>query len=468
MDQLSLLIVDDEVGVRESLRLIFGKTYKLYEASSSAEAIQKLKDEKPDVILLDILMPGIDGLEILRQIKAIHPESQVIMLTALNTARTAFTARESGAFDYVTKPFDVNELRLRVDRAIERIELSRELDRLRDEVGRKYGIENIIGKSWVMTEVFRAVSMVAGRKSTVLITGESGTGKELIARAIHHNSDRRNKPFVVVNCAALPDTLIESELFGYERGAFTNAYQRKIGYFELADRGTLFLDEIGEMSLSTQAKFLRAIETETFSRLGGTEENKVDVRVIAASNRELEKLSQTGAFRLDLFYRLAVVHLGLPSLRERKEDLPLLVDHFLKLKARENSVSPKILSPEVVDCLMSYSWPGNIRELENLLERLTVLSPHEIVTLKDLPESMRRQDPTSGLTEEVLRGSRPLSEAVDGFERELILQALQKTGFNQTRAATLLGTSRRILRYRMEKLRIYEENTGGEQTKVSE
>lgn len=468
MDQLSLLVVDDEVGVRESLRLIFGKSFKMHEAVSSADALRKLKEENPDVVLLDILMPGVDGLEILRQIKAVHPESEVIMLTALNTARTAFMARESGAFDYVTKPFDVDELRLRVSRALEKIQLSRELDRLKEEVGRKYGIENIVGKSRAMAEVFRAVSMVAGKKSTVLITGESGTGKELIARAIHHNSDRRNKPFIVVNCAALPETLIESELFGYERGAFTNAYQKKIGYFELADGGTLFLDEIGEMSLPTQAKFLRAIETETFSRLGGTDQNKVDVRVIAASNRELEKLSQTGAFRLDLFYRLAVVHLGLPSLRERKEDIPLLVDHFLKLKARENSTPPKTLSPEVIDCLMSYSWPGNIRELENLLERLTVLSPQELITVKDLPESMRRQDPTAGLTEEVLRGSRPLSEAVDGFERELILQALQKTGFNQTRAATLLGTSRRILRYRMEKLRIYEDNPGDEQTKVSE
>lgn len=468
MDQLSLLIVDDEVGVRESLRLIFGKAFQIHEASSSADAIQKIKLQKPDIVLLDILMPGSDGLEILRQIKAIQPESEVIMLTALNTARTAFTARESGAFDYVTKPFDVDELRLRVGRALERIQLARELDRLKEEVGRKYGIDNIVGKSKAMAEVFRAVSMVAGKKSTVLITGESGTGKELIARAVHHNSDRRNKPFVVVNCAALPETLIESELFGYERGAFTNAYQRKIGYFELADGGTLFLDEIGEMSFSTQSKFLRAIETETFSRLGGTEENKVDVRVIAASNRDLEKLSQTGGFRLDLFYRLAVVHLRLPSLRERKDDIPLLVDHFLKLKSRENSMSPKTLSPEVVDCLMGYSWPGNIRELENLLERLTVLSPHEMVPLKDLPESMQHQDPTSGLKEEVLRGSRPLSEAVDGFERELILQALQKTGFNQTRAASLLGTSRRILRYRMEKLRIHEENTRDEQTKVSE
>jgi DNA-binding NtrC family response regulator len=275
MDPLSLLIVDDEVGVRESLRLIFGKTFHVCEANSGADAICKIEEDKPDIVLLDILMPGADGVEVLRRIKSIHPECAVIMLTALNTARTAFAARESGAFDYVTKPFDVDELRLRVNQATERIKLSRELDRLREEVGRKYGIENIVGKSKAMSEVFRAVSMVAGKKSTVLITGESGTGKDLIARAIHYNSDRRDKPFVIVSCAALPDTLIESELFGYERGAFTNAYQRKIGHFELADGGTLFLDEIGDMSLQTQAKFLRAIENETFSRLGGTEENKV-------------------------------------------------------------------------------------------------------------------------------------------------------------------------------------------------
>jgi DNA-binding NtrC family response regulator len=468
MSQASLLIVDDEAGVRESLRLIFKPDFRISEAKSSDEAIQRVREEKPEIVLLDILMPGTDGLETLKEIKALHPDGQVIMLTALNTARTAFTAKGTGAFDYVTKPFDVDELRLRVERALERVHLSRELERLKEELGRKYGIENIVGKSKSMLDIFKVVSLVAGKKSTVLITGESGTGKELIARAIHYNSDRRNKAFVVVNCAALPDTLIESELFGYEKGAFTNAYQRKIGHFESAHGGTLFLDEIGELNPGTQAKVLRAIETETFTRLGGTEESKVDVRVIAASNQELQKLAQAGRFRPDLFYRLNVVSLHLPPLRERKEDIPLLIYYFLRLKAQESSLSPKTLSAEVVDCFMSHSWPGNVRELENLIERLTILSPRETVVLADLPEGMGSWGQAVPLKEEVLKGSYPLSDAVDEFERELILKALQRTGFNQTKAASLLGTSRRVLRYRMEKLKIREEDLQTDRTKLSE
>jgi len=468
MSQPSLLIVDDEAGVRESLRLIFKQDFRVSEARSSAEAIQRVKEERPEIVLLDILMPGTDGLETLKEIKTLHPEGQVIMLTALNTARTAFTAKGTGAFDYVTKPFDVDELRLRVERALEKVHLSRELERLKEEVGRKYGIENIVGKSKSMLDIFKVVSLVASKKSTVLITGESGTGKELIARAVHYNSDRRNKPFVVVNCAALPDTLIESELFGYEKGAFTNAYQRKAGHFESAHGGTLFLDEIGELNLGTQAKLLRAIETETFTRLGGTEESKVDVRVIAASNQELQKLAQAGRFRPDLFYRLNVVSLHLPPLREKREDIPLLLDYFLRLKAQESSLSAKTLSAEVVDCFMSYSWPGNVRELENLIERLTILSPRETVALADLPEGMRSGNQGVPLKEEVLKGSCPLSDAVDEFERELILKALQRTGFNQTKAASLLGTSRRVLRYRMEKLKIREEGLQNDRTKLSE
>ncbi|HWP57277.1 MAG TPA: sigma-54 dependent transcriptional regulator [Candidatus Acidoferrales bacterium] len=469
MSEPTLLIVDDETGVRESLRMVFGRDFRVQEAKSSEEAVQKVREEPPEIVLLDIMMPGGDGLKVLKQIKEISPETQVIMLTALNTARTAFLAKEAGAFDYVTKPFDVDELRLRVDRVMEKIQLSRELEHLKEEVGRRYGVENIVGKSRPMLDIFRSVSLVASKKTTVLITGESGTGKELIARAIHYNSDRRAKPFVVVNCAALPDTLIESELFGYEKGAFTHAYQRKVGHFELAHGGSLFLDEIGELSLATQAKFLRAIETSTFARLGGTEEIKVDVRVIAASNRDLEKLAQAGRFRADLFYRLNVVSLQIPPLRERREDIPLLLDHFLRMKAQEHGLPPKRLSPEVIDFFLSYPWPGNVRELENLIERLTILSPNELVSLHDLPESMYQRDQTATLREEVLRGCRPLSDAVDSFERELILKALQKTGFNQTKAAALLGTSRRILRYRMEKLKINEcSTTTSDPTKLSE
>ncbi len=467
MTQPLLLVVDDEAGVRQSLQMVFNKSLRVMEAASAEEAIQKAAGETPDVMLLDIVLPGSDGLQVLKQIKAAHPDCQVIMLSGLNTARAAFTARGIGAFDYVTKPFDVEELRLRVDRALEKVQLSRELERLKEEVGRKYGIDHVIGKSKQIVDVFKAVSMVAAKKSTVLITGESGTGKELIARAIHYNSDRRSKPFVVINCAALPDTLIESELFGYEKGAFTNASQKKVGRFELAHGGTLFLDEIGELNLGTQAKFLRAIEQETFSRLGGTDEIKVDVRVIAASNRDLEQMAKAGEFRADLFYRLNVVSLFLSPLRERRDDIPLLLDHFLRLKAQEHAIAPKSLSPEVTDFFTTYYWPGNIRELENLIERLTILTPHETVMLRDLPASMRSTDQTATLKEDVLSGARPLSDAVDEFERELIVKALQRTGFNQTKAALLLGTSRRILKYRIEKLKINEPNDIEEEIKLS-
>src|SRR5437016_10141949 len=416
MSQPLLLVVDDETGVRQSLQMIFNKTFRVLEAVSADEAIQKVTDETPDVVLLDIVMPGADGLAVLKQIKSVQPDCQVIMLSGLNTARTGFTARGTGAFDYLTKPFDVEELRLKVEHALERVQMARELERLKEEVGRKYGVDHVIGKSKQIIDVFKAVSMVAAKKSTVLITGESGTGKELIARAIHFNSDRRSKPFVVVNCAALPDTLIESELFGYEKGAFTNASQKKVGRFELAHGGTLFLDEIGELNLGTQAKFLRAIEQETFTRLGGTDEIKVDVRVIAASNRDLEQMAKAAEFRPDLFYRLNVVSLFLPPLRERREDIALLLDHFVRLKAQEHSIAVKNLSPEVVDFFTSYAWPGNMRELENLIERLTILTPHETVMLRDLPTGMRSVDQTATLKEDVVSGTRPLSDALDRSE----------------------------------------------------
>jgi DNA-binding NtrC family response regulator len=463
-----MLVIDDESGVRASVRLIFEREMRVLDAKDCDEAVAKVRQERPEVILLDILMPGTDGLETLKRIRDAYPGGQIIMLTALNTARTAFSAKELGAFDYVTKPFDVDELRLRVERALERSQLAREVEQLREEVGRRYGIGSIVGKSPGMTQVFKVVGMVAAKKSTVLITGESGTGKELIARAIHYNSDRRTRPFVVVNCAALPDALIESELFGYERGAFTNAYQRKMGLFEAAHGGTLFLDEIGELNLGTQAKLLRAIETETFIRLGGNEEIKVDVRLIAASNRDLEKLARSGEFRSDLFYRLNVVSVHLPPLRERRQDIALLLDHFLKLKGEENSVSPKQVSPEVIDRLLNYSWPGNVRELENLVERLTILSPHETLVIGDLPDAVRFGEETSTLKNKVLRGDCSLSEAADEFERDLILKALRKTDFNQTKAAELLRTSRRVLRYRMEKLKIADGRPDDGDAKASD
>jgi two-component system response regulator AtoC len=374
---------------------------------------------------------------------------------------------KEGAYDYIPKPFRPDEVVLTLRKAEERERLRHTVASLRAQLDTGGpAMRAVVAESAGMRAALDLVARVAEHKSTVLITGESGTGKELIARAIHYNSDRRSKPFVVVNCAALPDTLIESELFGYEKGAFTNASQKKVGRFELAHGGTLFLDEIGELNLGTQAKFLRAIEQETFTRLGGNDEIKVDVRVIAASNRDLETMAKANEFRPDLFYRLNVVALVLAPLRERPDDIALLLDHFLRLKAQEHSIAAKSLSPEVVDFFTSYYWPGNIRELENLIERLTILTPHEMIMLRDLPVGMRSTDQTATLKEDVLSGSRPLSEAVDEFERELIVKALQRTGFNQTKAAALLGTSRRILKYRIEKLNINDPNDPDEEAKL--
>ena len=353
---------------------------------------------------------------------------------------------------------DVQQLRER---------LERENGYLREQARSSVGMARIVGQSRALQQTLSLVERVAPTDAGALILGETGVGKELIAEAIHARSARADRAMVKLNCAALPDTLIESELFGYERGAFTNASQKKLGRFELAHSGTLFLDEIGELNLGTQAKFLRAIEQETFTRLGGTDEIKVDVRVIAASNRDLEQMAKAAEFRPDLFYRLNVVSLFLPPLRERREDIALLLDHFVRLKAQEHSIAVKNLSPEVVDFFTSYAWPGNIRELENLVERLTILTPHETILLRDLPLGMRSTDQTATLKEDVLNGSRPLSDAVDEFERELIVKALQRTGFNQTKAASLLGTSRRILKYRIEKLKINDPNDSEAEVKLS-
>jgi Nif-specific regulatory protein len=325
---------------------------------------------------------------------------------------------------------------------------------------------DIIGNSKPMLDVLNMISQVADSGTTVLINGETGTGKELVARAIHANSPRKDGPFVQVNCAAMPDTLVESELFGHEKGAFTGAIQRRRGLFEEAHGGTIFLDEIGELSQAAQAKVLRVLQERQLQPVGSSRTVTVNVRIIAATNRNLEQDVAEGRFRADLFYRLNVVSLFLPPLRERREDVPLLLSYFLKLKAQEHSIAPKSLSPEVVDFFTSYYWPGNIRELENLIERLTILTASELITLRDLPVGMRSSDPTATLKEDVLSGSRPLSEAVDEFERELIVKALQRTGFNQTKAALLLGTSRRILKYRIEKLKINEGNDSSEEVKL--
>jgi DNA-binding NtrC family response regulator len=452
MSQPLLLVVDDETGVRQSLQLVFNKSYNVLEACSADEAIEKTASEKPDVILLDIMMPGTDGLAVLKQIKSVHPDGQVIMLTGLNTARTAFVAKGTGAFDYVTKPFDVEELRLRVEHALEKIQLSRELERLKEEVGRKYGVEQIIGRSKQIVDVFKAVSMVAAKKSTVLITGESGTGKELIARAIHYNSDRRAKPFVVVNCAALPDTLIESELFGYERGAFTNASQKKIGRFELAHGGTLFLDEIGEMPATLQVKLLRVLQEGEVRRLGDTKNRAVDVRLVSATNKDFDEEIRTGTFRSDLYYRIAVVPIHLVPLRQRREEVPALVRHFLDQCKRKLKVDVDTLDADAMKLMLEYPWPGNVRELENTIERAVVLADSSTIGPDDLPPHVRTP---VGVMDSPDLDEDELSVKKHGaaLEKRLIRRALERTGGNRTRAAELLELSSRALLY---KIREYE------------
>jgi two-component system response regulator AtoC len=450
-----VLIVDDETGVRESLRMVLKDGYDPTTVPSASEALDALAAGAFDVVLLDIVMPEMDGLELLEEIRSRYPRTPVIMLTATKTVKTAVGAMKLGAFDYVTKPFDVDELRVILDKATENAALQREVEELRHEVGRRYQVENIIGKSPKMQEVFRTVLTVAPLKTTVLITGESGTGKELIAKAIHYGSPRARRPLVTLNCAAIPETLLESELFGHEKGSFTDAHQKKLGQFELAHGGSLFLDEIGEMGAATQAKLLRVLEHSEFLRVGGQKPVSVDVRIIAATNRDLSNALKEGTFRADLFYRLNVVAIHLPPLRERRDDLVLLIRHFVASKCREMAIPEKTVRQDAADVLLRYPWPGNVRELENLIERVLVLSEGPVIGIDDLPDQIRRTDASPGdLKDQVLAGRKSIGDAVDQFEREVIAEALRQTDFNQTRAAEMLGTTRRILKYRMDKLGI--------------
>ncbi|HZP43095.1 MAG TPA: sigma-54 dependent transcriptional regulator [Candidatus Binatia bacterium] len=450
-----VLVVDDEAGVRESLRMVLKDGYEPFAVGSGREALDLLAATPVDVVLLDVVMPGMDGIQVLEELRTRWPRLPIVMLTATKTVKTAVGAMKLGAFDYVTKPFDIDELRCILDKATEQAALVQEVEELRTEVGRRYHIDNIIGRSPRMQEVFRTVLTVAPLKTTVLITGESGTGKELIAKAIHYQSPRAHRPLVTLNCAAIPETLLESELFGHEKGSFTDAHTKKLGQFELAHEGTLFLDEIGEMGPGTQAKLLRVLEHGEFLRVGGTKSVTVDVRIIAATNRDLSLAIKDGGFRPDLYYRLNVVTVNLPPLRERRDDLLLLLRHFTQSKCREMGIPEKTLRPEAVDALLRYPWPGNVRELENLVERLLVLCEGPTIGVDDLPESVRRSDHDPGtIKEQVLQGRKSLGDAVDEFEREIIQEALRETDFNQTRAAEMLGTTRRILKYRMDKLGI--------------
>ena len=450
----SVLIVDDEVGVRESLKMILKKDYEVFLAKDAEEAFSQIKAQFPDVILLDIILPGLDGLRVLERIKQNDPDIIVIMITATNTAKTAVEAMKLGAYHYVTKPFDNDELRLIISRSLSEKALKQELIFRREEMDKSFDFENIIHKSSVMKDIFKVVKQIADSKSTALIMGESGTGKELISRAIHYNSNRKNYPFVTINCAAIPETLIESELFGHEKGAFTNAIEKKLGRFEVAHQGTLFLDEIGELSLATQAKILRFLEEKEFNRVGGSKTIKVDVRLITATNKDLNQLIKKGNFREDLYYRINVVPIVIPPLRDRKEDIPLLIDHFINKFNVENNKNVKGFNKEAIELMMQYEWPGNVRELENLVERVIALTSGEYIQLSELPLSFKNIPKTNGLKESVLDGKVSFIQAEEEFEREVILDALKRTNHIQSHAAEILGISRRILKYKMDKLGI--------------
>ncbi len=450
----SVLIVDDEVGARESLKMILKNDYEVFLAKNAEEAFLQVKVHSPDVILLDIILPDVDGLKVLEKIKQNDPDIIVIMITATKTVKTAVEAMKLGAYDYVTKPFDIDELRLIITRAFSTKALEQEVKYRREEMDKSFEFGNIIGNSKLMKEIFKVVKQIADSKSTALIMGESGTGKELISRAIHYNSNRKNFPFVTINCAAIPETLIESELFGHEKGAFTNAIERKLGRFEVAHQGTLFLDEIGELSLATQAKILRFLEEREFNRVGGSKTIKVDVRLITATNKDLNQMIKKGSFREDLYYRINVVPIVIPPLRDRKEDIPLLIDHFINKFSIENNKNVRGINKEALDVLIQYEWPGNVRELENLVERVIALTFNEYILLNELPLSFKNIPKMNGLKESVLEGKVSFLQAEEEFEREVILDALKKTNYIQSHAAEILGISRRILKYKMDKLGI--------------
>jgi len=446
-----VLVVDDEVNIRNALvTLLEKKGYRVWGVGTGEEALEHLEEARTDLVITDVRMPGIGGMEFLRRLKDKWPETEVLVMTAFGSIDTAVAAMRLGAYDYLTKPIDRERFAVVVEKALDRHALASENKQLRDRLETKARFDQLVGGSEPMQRIYGLVKMVATSDVTVLLTGESGTGKELVARAIHHKSPRADGPFITVNCGALPDTLFESELFGYEKGAFTGAITTKIGRFELADGGTLLLDEIGELSLKAQVDFLRVLETKEFRRLGGTKVVNVDARIIAATNRNLSEAVKQGDFREDLFYRLNVVPIKLPPLRERGEDIPLLVETFLPEFCAQHHRAPKEVSREVMRLLRLYAWPGNIRQLRNLLERLVVTVREEIIQLQHLPEEI--QASKEDIRTMVVTLGSPLEE----IEKEVIRRTLSEVTNHRERAAKLLGISLRSLQYKIKEYGIGE------------
>ncbi len=450
----SILIVDDDKRLRNQVYWALKDYYELFQAANRVETLQIIREHPVDLVLLDLHLPPREdtpeeGMELLREIKRVYSEISVVVITADGDKKTSLEAVKHGACDYFTKPLDLEEVKVVLKRALSMQSLQQENDRLQRQLESRYTFTNIVGKSQKMQEGFRLIKKVALSNCSVLLQGESGTGKELVARAIHYNSPRKKKTFVPVNCAALPEALLESELFGYEKGAFTGAGARKLGKFEIASGGTVFLDEIADMSLSMQAKILRVVQEQSFERVGGTKSVKVDFRLITATNKDLEKAIAKGLFREDLYHRLNVVAIYLPPLRQRKEDIPLLANYFLKRYNRVNGQKVKTISDEALDLLMDYEWRGNVRELENVIERAVVLTNNDVI----LPEDILLRPCKRISDSQIISSPRSIS-LVEG-EKALIQKALKTTHWNQTRAAKLLGIHRNTLRRKIKYLKIH-------------
>jgi two-component system response regulator PilR (NtrC family) len=450
----SVLVVDDERSMRDFLRIALQRAgHDVTTVESPASAAAAYGERDFDVVITDLKLAGGSGLDVLDGVKAARSDTQVIVVTAYATTETAIAAIKRGAYDYLNKPFKLDEILVVVERALEKRTLLRDNVELRAELLARFRLDRMVGKSPPMQRVFELVRRVAPARTSVLIAGESGTGKELVARALHHLSPRAEKPFVAINCGAIPDALIESELFGHVKGAFTGAHADKPGLFAAADGGTLFLDEIGELSTAMQVKLLRVLQERKVKRVGGINEEELDVRVVAATNRDLEEEVERGAFRRDLFYRLNVIQLVLPPLRARREDVPLLVDHFLRKHAAALGRTLSGIEPDALAALCDYDYPGNVRELENLVERAATLEPGDRVTRASLPElQSRRRAASSAPTEAFPDDGVDLERLMSDFERDWITRALEKSAGVRKRAAKLLGISFRSLRYRLAKL----------------
>jgi two-component system response regulator HydG len=452
-----VLVVDDELSQRKMLQANLSlEGFQVFEASDGLDAISKVSNEFFDLIMKDNRMGQMDGIEALKEIKKISPGIPVIIITAYASVETAVEALQAGAHDYLMKPLDIDELKIKVQQSLEFWRLKEENILQRRRIENLFDASQIVGRSQKMKEILETVAMVAPTEASVLVLGESGTGKELIANALHQGSSRADKRFIKVNCAALPETLLESELFGHERGAFTGAVSKKPGRFALADGGTIFLDEIGELSLSTQSKLLRVLQEREIEPLGSTQTIKVDIRILAATNRNLKEEVSKGAFREDLFYRLNVVPIQIPPLRERKEDIPLLLEHFLKIYNEKNGRNLQGFHPRALDALMRYAWPGNIRELENMVERVVILTRDDYVMFQDLPEPIRDAvgDPLPIQVREGIRAGMTIRE----MERELIIKTLEDNDQNRTRSARVLGITRRTLQHKLKEYEIEQQD----------